>query len=330
MNASLEDHPGKRIGGKYELIEPIGEGGMASVWRGITHGAAGFTRSVAIKRVLPSYRQDENFLAMFVEEARVVSELQHPNIVQIHDFDRDELGAFFIVMEWVDGLDIRRYAEAYHSNAELSPWPYVSAIGIEVLRALSVAHERTSYDGEPSPIYHRDVSPTNILIGINGIVKLADFGLARASDRRRMTQPGIVKGKLAYLAPEMVLGDPASALTDIYGLGIVLWEALAGRRLFGHGSDVDVIRRVRDGDVDRLDEIRDDLPEELVDIIHCALSKYPDDRFGSARQMQQALSRLLRQTPELTDAQPLGRSVRYARLRYPDETLVEQSKTRMG
>lgn len=330
MTPSVEDHPGKRIGGKYELIEPIGEGGMASVWRGLTHGAAGFSRSVAIKRVLPSYREDENFLAMFVEEARVVSELHHPNIVQIHDFDRDELGAFFIVMEWVNGLDIRRYSQAFFGRGESTPWPYVSAIGIEVLRALSVAHERTTHEGEVSPIFHRDVSPTNILIGINGIVKLADFGLARASDRRRMTQPGIVKGKLAYLAPEMVLGDPASQQTDIYGLGIVLWEALAGRRLFGGGNDVDIIRRVRDGDVERLDSLRDDLPEDLVDIIHCALSKYPDDRFSSARQMQQALSRLLRGTSEATDAQPLGRSVRYARLRSHDDSVSERSKTVIG
>lgn len=305
----------KWIAGKYELVEPAGEGGMASVWRGYTHGAVGFLRTVAIKRVLPALARDERFVTMFVEEARVVSELQHPNIVQVHDFDRDEWGAHFIVMEWVEGLDLLRYIKSFREREENTPWHFVAAIGIEVLRALSAAHERIDRDGVPAPVYHRDVTPTNILCGVNGIVKLADFGLARAMDRGRITQPGVVKGKLAYLSPELVRGEKASAQSDIYSLGIVLWEALTGERLFAGGKDVEVIARVRDGEVPALTNYRDDLPEELIDIVKCSLAKFTDDRFQSAREMQLSLSALLRGHPEPTDAEPLARSIRLAKAR---------------
>ncbi|MCA9581202.1 MAG: serine/threonine protein kinase [Myxococcales bacterium] len=305
------------IAGKYELIEPAGEGGMASVWKGLTHGAAGFTRKVAIKRVLPGLAKDAKFVTMFVEEARVVSELQHPNIVQIHDFDSDEWGAHFIVMEWVEGLDLGRYARSFREAGERTPWHYLSAITLEMLRALGAAHERIDRHGHPAPVYHRDVTPSNILLGENGIVKLADFGLARAMDRGRLTQPGVVKGKLAYLAPELVMGDRATALTDVYAVGIVLWETLTGARLFAGGKDTDVIRRVRDGAIPPLTEYRDDLPEELMDIVRCALAKFPEDRFQSAREMQLALAGLLRGHHERTDAEPLARSVRLALSRLP-------------
>lgn len=188
--------PAQWVAGKYELVAPIGEGGMASVWLGLTHGAAGFTRKVAIKRILPKLAVDSGFAALFVEEARVVSELQHPNIVQIHDFDRDADGRHFIVMEWIEGIDLDSYIRSF--AAAPTPWALVTAIGIEVLRALAAAHERLDSAGEPAPIIHRDVNPANILLGANGVVKLADFGLSRAMDRVSMTAPGVVKGKLGY------------------------------------------------------------------------------------------------------------------------------------
>lgn len=313
----------KWIAGKYELIEPAGEGGMASVWRGATHGAAGFTRSVAIKRVLPTLAKDENFVTMFVEEARVVSELQHPNIVQVHDFDRDDWGSYFIVMEWVDGLDLGRYVKSFKVGSEKTPWHYIAAIGIEVLRALGAAHERFDRDGAPAPVFHRDVTPTNILLGTNGIVKLPDFGLARAADRGRITQPGIVKGKLAYLSPELVLGEKASVRSDIYSLGIVLWEALTQVRLFAGGKDVDVIRRVKEGYVPPVTDYRGDVPHEFIEILNLALAKFPDERFASAGEMQRSLSSLLRTQQEPTDAEPLSRSVRLAIRRLAENEVAE-------
>jgi serine/threonine-protein kinase len=302
----------KKIGGKYELVSPIGEGGMASVWRGLTLGAAGFTRKVAIKRVLPELAHDSKFAAMFVEEARVVSELAHPNIVQVHDFDHDEQGNYFIVMEWVEGLDLEKWIESHRRAGTKTPWAYVTAIAIEVLRALSAAHERTDDLGRPAPVIHRDVTPTNVLLGVNGIVKLADFGLAKAMDRASMTKPGTVKGKLAYMAPEILSGKPASVRSDLFNVGILLWEALTVQRLYDAPTDLEIILKARAANVPGLESLRTDLPALLVELVHTALSQNPEDRFESAREMQRALSAILRNHPEPTDAEPLARSVREA------------------
>ena len=303
---------GRKIAGKYQLTEPLGEGGMAMVWKGLTLGAAGFSRRVAIKRVLPELAHDTKFAAMFVEEARVVSELAHPNIVQVHDFDHDDDGNYFIVMEYVDGLDFEKWIDAYRRAEEEPPWHYTAAIGIEVLRALSAAHERRDSLGRPSPVIHRDVTPTNILLGKNGIVKLADFGLARATDRASMTKPGTVKGKLAYMAPEVLSGKPATAKSDIFCLGIVMWEALVGRRLYSGKTDLDIIMKAREAHVPSLAESRDDIPAALAEVIHASLVKDPNHRFESAREMLRALASILRAQPEPTDSEPLAASVRKA------------------
>lgn len=146
------------LGGKYEVLELAGEGGMAKVYRGQTHGAAGFTRPVAIKRVLAPLSQNPEFLKMFVEEARVVSELDHPNIAQIHDFDRDRSGEYYLVLEWVDGLTLSDWRQGYREHGNHTPWPLTAAIGIEVLEALHAAHVREDSEGRPAPIFHRDVT----------------------------------------------------------------------------------------------------------------------------------------------------------------------------
>ncbi|MGD8859469.1 MAG: serine/threonine-protein kinase, partial [Myxococcales bacterium] len=237
------------LGGKYEPVAPVGQGGMASVWAGYTHGVAGFRRKVAIKRVLQHLTADEKFERMFVEEAHIVAELNHPNIVQIHDFGRDEPGGYFIVMEWVEGLNLADYVRGYSLAGHTPPWPLASAIAIEMLRALSAAHERTDAKGEPAPVIHRDVTPANVLIGINGSVKLADFGLSRAANRPRTTDPGTVKGKVAYMAPELLDNQKPDARSDIYSVGVTLWEAITAQRLYGgQMSDVEVAMRVLEGE----------------------------------------------------------------------------------
>jgi serine/threonine-protein kinase len=301
-----------RIAGKYELVAPVGEGGMANVWRGLTHGAAGFTKLVAIKRVKSEFARDPGFAAMFVEEARVVSSLQHPNIVQIFDFDQDESGSFFIVMEWIEGLDMEHWVRAHEIGRARSPWHLTTAMAVEVLRAVSAAHERVDEAGTPAPVIHRDINPANIMLGVSGHVKLADFGLARARDRATMTKPGMVKGKLSYLAPEIVNGAPATPLTDLFGVGIVLWEALAGKRLFAARSPGDVVMNVSAAKVPPLQGEREDLPPSLVEVVHTALARKPEDRFDSADEMLRTLTAILRTHPEPTDAKPLAWSARLA------------------
>lgn len=306
--------PARLLGNKYELVEPVGRGGMASVWLGLTHGEAGFSRKVAIKRVLRHLTKDEKFEQMFVEEAQVVAEMHHPNITQVHDFGRDHEGGYFIVMEWVEGLNLADWVRGFASGGEATPWPLVSAICIEVLRALSAAHSRMDATGRPVPVIHRDVTPANILVGINGNVKLTDFGLSRAIDRPRTTDPGTVKGKVAYIAPEVLEHKQADPRSDLFSVGVVLWEALAARRLFGgQGTDIDIAMRVLEGRVPNIREIRPELPVELEAIMLKALARTPRERFQRATLMIEALAGLLRQGDEPTDGPALGRSVRRAR-----------------
>jgi len=315
------DAPGKLIAGKYELLMAAGEGGMAVVWKAIARGAGSFAKQVAVKRIQAGKTADPSFIKMFEEEARVGSQLEHPNIVHIMDFGRDEDGGYYLVMEWCEGLDMFQWVRSFQRPAapgagpRPTPWPLVSAIGIEVLRGLSAAHERVMQDGAPAPVYHRDVSPSNILLGSNGTVKLTDFGLARAMDRASMTRPNVIKGKLAYCAPELITGAKPSARSDIFALGVVLWEALAQRRLFTGKNDLEVLLAVRKGDVPGLMGERSDIPATLAEVIQSSLTQNPDERFQTAREMARALAAVLRTTTEQADAEPLGASVKAARVR---------------
>ncbi len=309
------DKPGKVIAGRYELLEPAGEGGMAVVWRALTRGAGQFARPVAVKRIHAAKGGDQSFVRLFEEEARVGAGLAHPNIVQIVDFGVDDDGDYYLVMEWVEGLDLHQWVRSHPAAIRQTPWPLVTAIGMEVLRGLSAAHERTDERGELVPVYHRDVSPSNVLLGTNGTVKLTDFGLARAMDRASMTRPNVIKGKLAYCAPELVAGAKVSAQSDIFALGVVLWEALAQQRLFTGKNDLEVLLSVRKGEVQPLSELRTDIPAALELAVQQALDPEPSARFESAKAMARALASILRDHPEPVDAEPLGRSVRDARER---------------
>jgi eukaryotic-like serine/threonine-protein kinase len=302
-----------RVANKYELLEFVGRGGMAEVWRAQAHGTAGFSRPVAVKRILSELIAVPDFVAMFVEEARVGSQLLHSNIVQIYDFERDDEGAYCLVMEWIDGLDLRRYLKTYSDLEQRTPWPLIAAIAVETLRGLGAAHERVDPQGHRSPVIHRDVTPQNILLSTNGVAKLTDFGLARAMDRARTTSPGVVKGKLAYLAPELTRGEPPSVQSDIFSMGVVLWEALAGRPLYEGPTDVEIFQRARMAEVPSLTSIRDDLPAELSQAVERALALQPEARFSSAREFLHTLTRSLRELHQSTDSYALSQSVIEAR-----------------
>ena len=309
----LEDEPGRILAGKYELLEKLGQGGMALVWRARTLGAAGFFRTVAVKRIEASVRGFEEVTEMFVEEARVGAALQHPNIVQVHDFGVDEQGAHYLVTELVEGIHLGRYLSSFREQQLETPWQLITAIMIEVLRALEGAHGRLDEQRLVSPILHRDVTPGNILLAETGQVKLADFGLARAMDRGRMTRPNIVKGKLSYLAPELLLGLAPTVNCDLFSLGVVMWEALAGERLFDAATDADVVARIRDGKIPLLSMKRSNLPIAVTSAVHRALEREPAQRYDSARQMLDALTSVLRVSPESFDSRVLGPSIRAAR-----------------
>jgi len=311
------------LGGKYEVLELAGEGGMAKVYRGQTHGAAGFTRPVAIKRVLAPLSQNPEFLKLFVEEARVVSELDHPNIAQIHDFDRDRSGEYYLILEWVDGLTLAQWRRGYREHGNHTPWTLTAAIGIEVLEALHAAHTRMDAGGRPAPIFHRDVTPQNVMLSTCGVVKLTDFGLARAMDRSSITKPGFVKGKISYLAPELTYEAEPSAQTDVFSVGVVLWEVLAGEKLFKGEDPLKVVGTIRGMDIPDLAEFRDDLPEHLREIIRKALRRNPIERYASSRDMARELAALLRAGDEVTDSYVMAASVRWAREQLEQERAEE-------
>jgi serine/threonine protein kinase len=279
---------------------------MAVVWRAEMRGAAGFARPVAVKRMKPELLRGQVYAAMFVEEARVGAELAHPNVVQVFDFCQDDDGLYCLIMEWVEGLDMRAFTSYHRQHKIPIAWPLAVAVAVGALRGLAAAHERITITGAAAPVIHRDVSPSNILVGINGLVKLADFGLSRARDRAHsLTAPGIVKGKISYLAPEIVRGDQVSIHSDIYGMGVVLWETLAGRALYMGPGDGEILRQIQLGQATPLDRVRPGLPARLTQAIHQALASNPADRFASAREMAQALAGLLALAPQPADTQSL-------------------------
>ncbi len=282
------------IGGRYELVERIAEGGMAIVWKARVRGAAGFARSVAVKEIKVEYRSMRHYIQMFIEEARIGTELAHPHIVQVLDFVVEN-NTHYLVLEWVDGVNLQDFAKAFGYLQQPIPWPLAVAAAIGALQGLSAAHERVGASGQHSPVIHRDVSPHNILISESGSVKLSDFGLARARDRVfSLTAPGTLKGKISYLAPEITRGQGASVFSDQFSMGCVLWEALAAQRLFEGRSSTEVFSEIRSGHVKSLATARSDVPGAVVAAVHRALAQAPNERFPTTRAFTAELSDCLR------------------------------------
>src|SRR4051812_43456995 len=268
---------------------------MATVYKAVQKGAAGFQRTVAIKKIKPEYRALKNYVDMFIEEARVGSELAHPNIVQVHDFVAQE-GSYYLVMEWVEGVDLGHFIRTRREAGVGVEWPLAVAIGIGTLRGLGAAHERRGPDGTPSPVIHRDVTPHNVLLGVNGVVKLTDFGLARARDRvASMTAPGTVKGKLSYLAPEVSFGKTNTPQSDLFCVGSVLWETLSGERLFDGKTDVEIFKKIRACKVPPIMERRPDIPPAFAAGLDMALPPHPAQRYAAAEEIAQTLSPVMKQ-----------------------------------
>ena len=312
--ASVVPGPGTLVGGRYELVEEAGRGGMATVWRAHLRGDAGFTRTVAVKQMHPSLAEQPLYVDMFVEEARIGAGLEDSNLAQAYDFVHEN-GHYFLIMEWVEGIDLGTFIHHFRDQGARTRWELVAAIGIGLLRGLASAHERVDGAGAKAPIVHRDVSPHNVLLTVKGKVKLIDFGLALALDtRRERTEPGIVKGKMSYLSPEVVSGGRPTPATDQFAAASVVWEALVGRKLFDGTTDFETFKKLRECRVQPLRPLRPDIPRELITAINRALSADPEDRYPSTREMARALVNVLKQVKERKDHHvALGKTVVEAR-----------------
>jgi eukaryotic-like serine/threonine-protein kinase len=278
----------KDVLGKYLLHERIGAGGMAEVFRASYSPEGGFEKTVAVKKILPAYADDQNFLMLFRQEAALCSRLNHPNVVQVMDFGR--FGeTYFLAMEYIEGLSLKKVIDAHRLGLPISA---VTHLGCELLRALEYVHERTGVDGEPLNLVHRDVNPPNVLVSTVGEVKLTDFGIARARSHVRLTQVGYIKGKPGYLAPEQLTDEPLDGRADLFAVGITLHECLTGQPLFSNGSDDRETYEVLEAPLRPPSETRPDVPKELDAIVMKLLERKLDNRFVSARAAAAALTGL--------------------------------------
>ncbi len=281
--------PPSRIG-RCAVFGELAAGGMATVYVGRLAGAAGFARRVAIKSLHAQYAKDPDFLAMFLDEARLSGRIQHPNVVRVLDVisSEDEL---HLVMEYIEGESLSKLVRLLSSRGTCLPLPISVAILIGVLDGLHAAHEARSEDGSPLEIVHRDVSPQNVLIGSDGLPRILDFGIAKAVGRMQSTRGDQLKGKLAYMAPEHLARAALDRRGDVYAAGILLWELLTGERLFHADDEISTFRRALEARVVAPSSVRPELPAALDQIVLRALAKSPAERFQTARDFSYALEK---------------------------------------
>ncbi|MBL8957669.1 MAG: serine/threonine protein kinase [Myxococcaceae bacterium] len=266
--------PRARIG-RYELVTPLGTGGMAQVLVARTSGPAGVGRLVALKRMLPHLTDKQELVDQFLDEAKLGLKLQHPNLVTVHDFGQAAGGGYFIAMELVRGVDFDQLI--YEKGGKLS-LPIISGVLCQALEGLHAAHDLKDDDGKPLGLVHRDLSPHNVMVGFDGLVKVLDFGVAKMANQRTVTLPGIVKGKPLYMSPEQAVAERVDRRSDLFSMGLIFYEALMGSRAFDTGNDTRTMEAIVNDPLPRPKEMND----VCWELCRVALAKRPDDRFRTA------------------------------------------------
>jgi eukaryotic-like serine/threonine-protein kinase len=286
--------------GKYLLLERISVGGMAEVFKAKSFGEEGFEKILAIKRILPSMAEDDEFIQMFIDEAKISGQLSHPNIGQIYELGK--IGeSHFIAMEFVWGKDVLQIQNRFRRLRGKMPLPMSAYIGARVCEGLDYAHRKKDDSGNEMHIIHRDVSPQNVLVSYPGEVKLIDFGIAKARSRSSKTQAGVLKGKFGYMSPEQVRGLPLDHRSDVFAVGTLLYEMTTGERLFTGESDFATLEKVRNSLVPKPSKVDPRIPPALEAIIMTALRRDPDERYESAAELQEELTAfLMQQNPIFT------------------------------
>ncbi len=279
---------------RYTITERLDHGGMAEVFRGVAESMEGFKKSVAIKRILPNLTKNQKFVSMFLDEARLSLFLQHANIVQVFDISRTPDNAYFLVMEFVDGCNLKSLIERQKAKGKRMEVAHTIYIMMECCKALQYAHALEHPEtNEPLGIVHRDISPPNILLSKNGEVKLVDFGLAKATSAVESTDPGVVKGKFSYLSPEAASGLEVDQRADVFAVGIILWELFTSRRLFYGDTDYQTVELVRQARVPSLSAINPEIEPELEQVVRKSLARDPEERYHNASDLGDALAQYL-------------------------------------
>jgi len=296
------DQGGERFG-QYTLLEKIAAGGMAEVWKARMRGVEGFQKTVAIKKILGHMTDNSEFVGMFIDEAKLAAQLSHPNIVHIYDLGK--IGRdYYIAMEFVDGKDLRSLMNAGRRKGVRMPLGLALFIAARLASALDYAHRKRDFDDHEMGLVHRDVSPQNVLLSLEGDVKLCDFGIAKAVSKAGQTQMGALKGKLQYMSPEQAWGRAVDARSDLFSLGAVLYEMLTGERLFTGDTEISVLESVRQGQIRSTRQTDPSIPVEVDEIVARALAYDPQSRFASAGEMKHRIESVLHSlglSPDPTD-----------------------------
>ncbi len=278
--------------GRYQLIKRLAAGGMAEVFLARQSGISGFEKLVVVKRILPNLAESSEFVAMFLQEARTAARLNHPNVVQIFDVGKQD-DFYFIAMEYVHGEDVRRVVRQASTMGRILPLPLAIRFCIGACEALEYAHGKRDENGRPLNIVHRDVSPQNILVTFEGGVKVIDFGIAKAADHMQRTRTGVLKGKYSYMSPEQAAGTPVDRRSDVFAVGVILYELCTGQRLFKRATDLSTLNAVSACRVDPPSSRNSAIGTDLDVILLRALSKDREQRTGSCGQLQLELEEYL-------------------------------------
>ena len=293
---AVQSEDGASEYGRYVLLERLAVGGMAEVFRAKRKGVEGFEKVVAVKRILPHLSNNKDFVDMFVDEAKMVASLSHPNITQIFDLGKID-DSYYIAMEFVEGRDLRTILARARNRGTHLGVDLAALIAAKVGAALEYAHRHRDDDGNALRIVHRDVSPQNILVSTEGEVKLVDFGIARAATKASHTDSGSLRGKLLYMSPEQAWGKALDNRSDIFSLGGVFFEALTGHPLFSGNSEMSILERVREARVLTPSSLNPAVPIELEAVVTRALKRDPDERYQDAAEMLLDLDTYLRRRP---------------------------------
>jgi serine/threonine-protein kinase len=293
--------------GRYRLVAALARGGMGNVYLAVAQGPGGFHKLLAVKELRSEFADDDTYVAMFLEEARLAARLTHPNIVQTNEVGSDE-GRHYMVMEYLEGRSLYRLARRRGRERGLPVGAHLRVIA-DTLLGLHYAHELRGFDGEPAGIVHRDVSPLNVLVTFDGQAKVLDFGIAKAADSALETQAGVLKGRIAYMAPEQALSANVDRRADVYSAGVMIWEAAAGRRLWPEMSDVEILTRTLGEGAPRLRSARPDAPVDLDALCARAMAKDPNDRYPTAAALLADLNQHLWRRHDAMSMREIGESI---------------------